>query len=125
MRVLKAFSAVFRPALALLAVFLIIGVAGIAYQFVRTLQTLTRVEAERDRWQRPEDVIRALTLTDGSVVVDFGSGAGYFALKLSDTVGPKGTVIAVDLRRFSLLFLRLRAFLHGKHNIRIIVGETD
>ena len=56
---------------------------------------------------------------------DLGSGAGYFALKLSDVVGPTGRVIAVDLRRLSLLFLRVRAFLQGKRNIQTIVGDTD
>ena len=57
--------------------------------------------------------------------MDFGSGAGYFTLKLSDAVAPSGTVIAVDLRNLSLLFLRIRAFLQRKHNIRIIVGDPD
>ena len=100
-----------RPILVLSAIFLIIGFAGIAFRTIRTLQTLTAVEAERDQWQRPADVIQALDIRAGSTVVDFGSGAGYFALKLSDAVKPNGKVIAVDLRRFSLLFLHLRAFL--------------
>ena len=116
---------ILRPALVLLLVFLLIGFAAIGFRAVRTVQTLTAVEAERDQWQRPADVIRALEIQDGSTVVDFGSGAGYFALKLSDLAGAKGKVIAVDLRRFSLLFLQLRAFLQGKHNIQLVVGDPD
>src|SRR5262245_53969736 len=115
-------ASIFRPALVLLAGFLLVGFAGIAYEGIRTLQRLTAVEAARDQWQRPADIIRALNLKDRSTVVDFGSGAGYFALKLSDAVGSKGEVIAVDLRTVSLFFLRVRAFLQGKHNIRIVVG---
>jgi ubiquinone/menaquinone biosynthesis C-methylase UbiE len=115
----------FRPVLVLLAVFLLIGLSGVAYQGIRTLQRLSAVEADRDRWQRPADVIERLHVKEGSVVVDFGSGVGYFALKLSDRIGRSGEVIAVDLRRFSLLFLHIRAFLQGKHNIRIIVGDPD
>jgi SAM-dependent methyltransferase len=122
---LKRIIAALRPGLVLLAVFVVIGFALIAYQGVRTLQTLTAVEAARDQWQRPTDVIGALNLKDGSVVVDFGAGAGYFALKLSDAIGARGQVIAVDLRRFSLFFLRVRAFLRRKPNIRIIVGDPD
>jgi len=122
---LKRLTSVFRPALVLSALFLFIGLSDIAYQGVRTLQRLTVVEADRDQWQRPADIIRSLNLKDGSTVVDFGSGAGYFALKLSDAVGRKGEVIAVDLRRLSLLFLRVRALLRGQHNIRIIVGDPD
>jgi ubiquinone/menaquinone biosynthesis C-methylase UbiE len=114
---------VFRPALVLLAVFLVIGLAGGAYQGIRTIQQLNVIEADRDRWQRPDDIIRTLNLKDGNTVVDLGSGAGYFALKLSNAVGPGGAVLAVDLRQLSLFFLRLRALLRWKNNIRIIVGE--
>src|SRR5439155_24110882 len=96
-----------RPALVLLAVFVVVGIAGVAYQGVQTLKRLTFVEADRDRWQRPADIIRALDVKDGNVVVDFGSGSGYFTLKLSDAVGPRGEVIAVDLRNLSLQFLRI------------------
>ena len=122
---LKRIGNLIRPALVLLGVFLVFGIAIVAYQGIRTLQQLQAVEAERDQWQRPADVIGPLDLKSGSVVVDLGSGAGYFALKLSDVVGPTGRVIAVDLRKLSLLFLRVRAFLQGKRNIQIIVGETD
>ena len=123
--VLQRIASFFRPALVLLAVFLAVGLAGVAFQGIRTLQTLTRVEAERDQWQRPADVIRSLNLKDGSIVADLGSGAGYFTLKLSSVAGANGEVIAVDLRRFSLFFLRVRALLQGKHNIQIILGDPD
>src|SRR5262245_20623196 len=121
----KSLSNVLRPALVLLGLFLLIGFAGVAFQGIRTIQRLTIVEADRDEWQRPSEVIRRLNLKKGSVVVDFGSGAGYFALKLSDAVGDRGKVVAVDIRSFSLLFLRIRALLQHKDNIRIIVGDPD
>jgi ubiquinone/menaquinone biosynthesis C-methylase UbiE len=122
---IKRIGNLIRPALVLLAVFLVFGIAVVAYQGIRTLQQLNAVEAERDQWQRPADVIAPLNVRSGSVVVDLGSGAGYFALKLSDVVGPRGRVVAVDLRKLSLLFLGVRAFLQGKRNIQIIVGDTD
>src|SRR3989442_1042880 len=93
-RVRSSISSLLRPALVLLAVFLVVGFGGIGYQGLRTLQKLTVVEADRDQWQRPADVIRSLNVTDGSIVVDFGSGAGYFTLRLSDAVASKGEVIA-------------------------------
>jgi predicted methyltransferase len=122
---LNRIAGVLRPALVLLAIFLVIGFGAIAFRGIRTLQTLTAVEAERDQWQRPGDVIQALDLKQGSTVVDLGSGAGYFTLKLSGVVGARGRVIAVDLRRFSLVFLDLRALLHGGQNIQIVVGDPD
>jgi predicted methyltransferase len=102
-----------------------VGLAGVAYQGIRTLQRLKAVEAERDQWQHPAEIVQALNLKTGDSVVDFGAGAGYFALKLADTVGNDGQVLAVDLRRLSLIFLRIRTVLAGKHNVRTIVGDTD
>src|SRR5262249_32549934 len=79
---------------------LLVGIAlllFVAEQAVATLQTLPRIEAERDTWQRPSEIVRSLDLHLGNVVIDFGSGAGYFALKLAPVVGPNGRVLAVDL----------------------------
>jgi predicted methyltransferase len=123
--VLKRFLIFLRPALVLVVVFIGVGLAGVAYQGIRTLQQLRVVETERDQWQRPADIIQALNLKNGNVVVDFGAGAGYFALKLSDVVGGDGQVLAVDLRRLSLFFLRIRAVLQWKHNLQTIVGTVD
>jgi predicted methyltransferase len=52
------------------------------YAFTNTLNRLDAVESERDQWERPWDVLRALDLRPGNTAVDLGSGAGYFALKL-------------------------------------------
>ena len=93
------------------------------YSFTSTLNRLDAVESERDRWQRPADVLRELDLRPGNTVVDLGSGAGYFALKLSPAVGERGQVLAVDLRKLSLFFLWTRALLRGQHNVHVIVGE--
>jgi ubiquinone/menaquinone biosynthesis C-methylase UbiE len=71
------------------------------------------------------DVLRALNLRAGNTVVDLGSGAGYFTLKLSPAVGKQGQVLAVDLRRLSLFFLWTRALLRGQHNVHVSVGEED
>ena len=73
----------------------------------------------------PADVIQALTLLPGNVVVDLGSGAGYFALKLSPIVGKEGHVLAVDIRKVSLSFLWIRALLSQKRNIRIVLTDED
>jgi ubiquinone/menaquinone biosynthesis C-methylase UbiE len=120
----KSLAGVLRPALVLLLAFLIFGSVVLAYQGIRTIQQLNMVEAERDQWQRADDVIHQLDLKSGSTVVDFGSGSGYFALKLSKAVGPSGSVLAVDLRRLSLSFLRARALLRWQRNIHTIVGES-
>jgi predicted methyltransferase len=97
----------------------------VVQQAVATLTILTAVERERDGWQRPQEILQQLDVHPGNVVVDLGSGAGYFTLKLAPMVGPNGRVLAVDLRRESLAFLLIRARRKSYWNIRIIHGEVD
>ena len=86
----------------------VLFVLNTAYAALNTISRLNAVEAERDRWQRPWDVVRALDLRPGNVVVDLGCGAGYFALKLSVPIGDRGRVVAEDVRRLPLVFLWFR-----------------
>lgn len=111
---------------AVVVLVLVIGaLVFVADQAVRTLRTLTVVERARDTWQRPEEIIRRLDLRPGQTVVDLGSGAGYFALKLVPRVAPGGRVLAVDLRRQSLAFLWIRAQQGGHTNLTAIRGDAD
>ena len=114
-----------RLALLLGCAIIILLALNTLYAFTSTLNRLDTVELERDQWQRPLDIIRALNLQPGNTVVDLGSGAGYFALKLSPAVGERGQVLAVDLRRLSLVFFWTRALLRGQRNIHVIVDEED
>jgi predicted methyltransferase len=114
-----------RLLLFLLSATVVFGAMYVLYSALNTLRTLTLVESERDQWQRPSDVLAALGLRDGNTVVDLGSGAGYFALKISPLVGNQGKVLAVDLRRLSLAFLWIRAASRIPHNIRVMVGDED
>jgi len=97
----------------------------VGYSALATIWRLNAVEAERDRWQRPSDVIAALDLAPGDVVVDLGCGSGYFTLKLSSAVGGSGRVFAEDIRRLPLVFLWFRAADRREHNVKIVVGEPS
>jgi ubiquinone/menaquinone biosynthesis C-methylase UbiE len=114
---------VLKRALVVLASIGVLLTAYVGEEAVRTLGELDRVEAERDTWQRPEAVVAQLGLRPGATAVDLGAGAGYFALKMASAVGPSGRVLAVDLRRESLVFLRMRAWRRGLPGISTIVGE--
>jgi len=83
------------------------------------------VEAERDRWQRPEDIIRALAITRGDIVVDLGCGSGYFATRLAPVVGRDGRVLAVDIRRQPLVFLWIRRLMLGAWQIQVVLGNEN
>ena len=114
-----------RIVLFLAAALLILLGFNMLYRGLNTLVVLDRIEAERDQWQRPSTIIQALGLKDGDTVIDLGSGAGYFALKLSSAVDRRGHVLAVDIRRLPLTFLWIRALLRGEHNITVIHSEPE
>jgi len=105
-----------------------VAIAGLLYvgqDFVATLKRLDLVERERDDWQRPVEILRALDLHDGSVVADLGCGSGYFTLKLSPSVGPRGRVLAVDVRELPLFVVRVRTWARRIDNVRVIHGRPD
>jgi len=52
--------------------------------------------AERDAWQRPDEVIAYLQLSPSAWVADVGCGPGYFTRRLARAV-PQGVVFAVDV----------------------------
>jgi len=114
-----------RISLFLIGAFLSILLLVSLYRGIATLNALKQIESDRDGWQRPGDVIEALALKDGNVVVDLGSGAGYFALKLSHVVGKHGGVVAVDILEEPLLFLSVRAFLQNQGNIHTVHSQPD
>jgi len=109
----------------LVLVFVVVPAAFVLEEAVRTLGTLDKVERERDTWQRSDEIIRQLDLHPGMTVVDLGSGAGYFALKIAPRVAPNGRILAVDLRRQSLAFLWIRGVLGGHRNLYVIRSQVD
>ncbi len=116
---------VFRIVLFLVGAVLIFLGLNTLYSFTNTLHQLDAIELERDQWQRPSDVLRALDLREGNTVADLGSGSGYFTLKLAPAVGKQGQVLAVDLRKLSLFFLWTRALLGGQHAVHVMLGDED
>src|SRR6267143_133911 len=105
--------------------FTIAGLLYVGQDFVATLKRLEVVERERDGWQRPADILRALDLHDGSLVADLGCGSGYFTLKLSPSVSPRGRVFAVDVRELPLFVVRVRTWARQIHNVLVIHGRPD
>ena len=54
---------------------------------------------DRAAWQKPDQIMDALGIADGSTVADIGAGAGWFTIALARRVGPNGTVYATDVQR--------------------------
>jgi ubiquinone/menaquinone biosynthesis C-methylase UbiE len=64
---------------------------------------------DRDAWQKPDEVVRALSIEPGAVIADIGAGSGYFSRRLAVATGPKGKVYAVDIQRDLIDHLAARA----------------
>ncbi len=79
----------------------------------------------RDAWQQPDRVVAALALAPGMVVADVGAGTGYFEKRLSEAVGPKGAVIAVDIEPDMIRYLGERAQREQTPNVEARLGAPD
>jgi predicted methyltransferase len=78
---------------------------------------------DRDKWQKPEQIMDALNIADGSVVADIGAGAGWFTIRLARRVGPNGIVYAQDIQRQMLEAIRRRVAKEGLQNVQTRLGE--
>ncbi|MCG8307855.1 MAG: class I SAM-dependent methyltransferase [Cytophagales bacterium] len=68
------------------------------YMHQTSHEELARIfdSSERDKWQKPDEVIRFLGEIEDKTVIDLGSGSGYFTFRLA-LAGAK--VIAADIDR--------------------------
>jgi ubiquinone/menaquinone biosynthesis C-methylase UbiE len=79
----------------------------------------------RDEWQQPDKVITALEIHPGDVVVDLGSGGGYFTFRLADAVGAAGKIYAVDIDRDMVDLVAKRVRDEGRSNINAVLAKPD
>ncbi len=79
---------------------------------------------DRDTWQKPDEVMRALGIADGSVVGDLGAAGGWFTIRLARFVGPNGLVYAEDVQRQMIEAIERRVKREGLQNVRTVLGDT-
>jgi len=77
---------------------------------------------DREAWQKPEQIMDALGVAEGSTVADIGAGAGWFTIQLARRVGPNGTVYAQDVQRQMLEAIRRRVAREGLQNVQTRLG---
>jgi ubiquinone/menaquinone biosynthesis C-methylase UbiE len=82
--------------------------------------------ADRDTWQKPDQIMDSLGIADGSHVADVGAGGGWFTVRLARRVGPNGVVWAEDVQAEMLEAVRRRAAKENLRNVQTRRGsETD
>jgi SAM-dependent methyltransferase len=72
---------------------------------------------DRALWQKPDQIMDAVRVADGSTVADIGAGAGWFTIRLAQRVGPKGLVYAQDVQRVMLDAIKRRVQREGLENV--------
>jgi predicted methyltransferase len=77
---------------------------------------------DRAVWQRPEQIMDAIGVAEGSAVADIGAGAGWFTIQLARRVGPNGVVYAQDVQRQMLEAIRRRVAREGLQNVQTRLG---
>lgn len=81
---------------------------------------------ERDRYQKPSEVIDALKLKPGMAVADLGSGSGYFTRRFIEAVTETGMVYAVDVEPEMLAYAKESVVhMHIAYTAEFILAQPD
>ena len=79
--------------------------------------------ADREQWNKPEQIMDALKIAEGSQVAEIGAGGGWFTVRLAHRVSQSGVVYAEDVQAemiaawlvFRFVQRRTAGIVHGQH----------
>jgi ubiquinone/menaquinone biosynthesis C-methylase UbiE len=77
---------------------------------------------DRDQWQKPDQIMDALLIAEGSKVAEIGAAGGWFTMRLARRVGPNGKVYAEDIQPEMIEAIRRRVQHEGLTNVRPVLG---
>lgn len=79
---------------------------------------------DREKWQKPTEVIEAFDISSDAVVVEIGAGTGYFAVRLAEHV-KDGYIIAFEQAPKMADYLKDRVIKLGLRNVDVRMTEPD
>lgn len=82
-------------------------------------------DPERDKWQKPVEVVKAMNLRPGDVVADIGAGTGYFTRHIAVAVGPSGKALGLDIEPGMVKYMAEDARKLNLKNYEARVVKTD
>lgn len=100
--------------------------AGNSVRFQKAERWARRFEnPERDRWQKPEHVIKVMDFAADARIADIGSGTGYFPVRFA-RAAPRGFVYGVDIEPEMVSYLNDRAKQEKLSNLKSLrVAPND
>jgi SAM-dependent methyltransferase len=78
---------------------------------------------DRDLWQKPEQIMDALKIAEGSVVAEIGAAGGWFTIHLARRVGPNGRVYAEDIQPQMVDAISRRVQRENLQNVVTVLGR--
>lgn len=78
--------------------------------------------ADRNEWQKPEEVIRFLGDLKNKTIIDIGAGTGYFEFKMNE---PSAKIIAADVDERFIKYIDDRILKEKKNNITSRKAEYE
>jgi ubiquinone/menaquinone biosynthesis C-methylase UbiE len=80
---------------------------------------------DRDQWWKPEQIMDALGIADGSIVADLGAGSGWLPIRLARRVGPNGLVYAEDIQPEMIEAINRGVKYENLTNVRTVLGSAN
>ncbi len=92
-----------------------------AYRNADVDKWLDRFESEsREIYVNREQLLDLLNLRPGMDVADVGAGTGFMAMMMAESVGPAGTVYAVDISAEFISYIQRRAETAALENVQTV-----
>lgn len=90
-------------------------------QYIESLE-----RPERDKDQKPDEVIKALALNEYMTIADIGAGSGYFTRKFVWVIQDRGMVYAIDIEPAMLKYNEeMVDHLHTPYNAKFVLAKPD
>jgi ubiquinone/menaquinone biosynthesis C-methylase UbiE len=80
---------------------------------------------DRELYAKPDQVMDALGVADGSIVAEVGAAGGWFTVRLAKRVGPQGLVYAEDIQEQMIDSIERRILRESLSNVRTVLGKSD
>jgi len=80
---------------------------------------------EREKEERTDLLINALSLKPGMVVADIGAGTGYLSRRMAKAISPSGRVVAVDVQPEMIAILQRNSSEAGLSNIKALLSTEQ
>jgi predicted methyltransferase len=80
---------------------------------------------DRDQWQRPDQIMDALSIAEGSSVAELGAAGGWFTLRLARRVGPNGMVYSEDIQPQMIEAIARHVDAENLVNVKTLLGTPS